>query len=321
MVSIKAIREANKTIAPKSLTAVFVGATSGIGLGAIEALLQNTTSSTVIIIGRSETKFASTLERLQKLNSSARITFLEAQVSLLKEVERVCSTITSQIESLDLLWLSQGGLNMSAHALTSEGLFESFAISYYSRMLFMQKLTPLLTHSSDARIISILSPSSEGTINTSDFGLEHPTSYTKFWAMQKHGVSMMSLAMKEQALLHPDITFLHTNPGLVATDVHVKWADSMTGLYTPFRYILRWMLIPLMHSLALTPEDAGQVGFYEATNDKFEAGKQGKNFWRLWQDAEDLGEKATEKLKVYESDGTQKKLWEHTLAVFRRVLG
>lgn len=317
----KAIREANKTIAPKSLTAVFVGATSGIGLGAIEALLQNTTSSTVIIVGRSEAKFAPTLKRLQQLNTSAKITFIEAQVSLLKEVERVCATITSQIDSLDLLWLSQGGLNMSSHGLTSEGLFESFAISYYSRMLFMHKLTPLVSKSSDGRIISILSASSEGSINTSDFGLVDPNSYTKFWAMQKQGVSMMSLALKEQSLAHPEIAFMHTNPGMVATDVHTKWADSMTGVYTPLRYLVRWIMIPLMHSIALTSEDAGQVGFYEATSESFKAGKNGKNFWRLWQDAEDLGEKATKELKEYESDGTQKKLWEHTLAVFKRVLG
>jgi NAD(P)-dependent dehydrogenase (short-subunit alcohol dehydrogenase family) len=109
MVSIKAIREANKDIASKSPRVIFVGATSGIGLAAIQALLKSTVSPRIFIVGRSEAKFAPTLNELQKLNSSAKLTYIEAQVSLLKDVSRVCAMIEAQESSIDILWLSQGG--------------------------------------------------------------------------------------------------------------------------------------------------------------------------------------------------------------------
>ena len=178
MVAIGAIREANKNLSDRSFTAVFVGATSGIGLGAIKALLQNTEASKVFIVGRSQHKFESTLAHLRTLNPAANLVFIEAQVSALHEVHQACSLIKQQHpDAIDLLWLSQGGLSLAGYQLTPEGLNSDLAVKYYSRMLFMHELIPLLDKAADPRVVSVLSAASEGKVQTSDFGIEKPENH------------------------------------------------------------------------------------------------------------------------------------------------
>ena len=125
--------------------------------------------------------------------------------------------------------------------------------------------------------------------------------------------------MHEQALSDPQISFLHTNPGMVSSAVHEKWAKTMTGALTPLRWLMEWALIPVMHFFAYTPDEAGQTGLFEATNEKFSR-HSGKNFFRVWQDAEEIGSWGQAILKRYEDEGTRTKLWEHTLDVFEKVL-
>ena len=322
MVTINTIRAANSTISSKSFSAVLIGATSGIGLGTIEALLKTTTSSKIFIVGRSQTKFASTLAKLQDLNKSAKLIFIEAQVSLLKEVDRVCATIIAQESAIDLLWLSQGGMSLAGYELTTERLNSRLAIVYYSRILFMHRLMPLLKESSDPRIISVLTAGQEGPIITSDIGLLDPKNDSFFPAM-KQGVTMMSLAMREMSIENPQVSFIHTSPGMVSTDVHKKWAETMTGYLVFLKWLLLWVGIPIFRLVGWTPEEAGEIGLYELTNDRFSANTR-RNFFRLEEHAEDQGYqlpvRAEAILSKYSEDGTQKKAFEHTLGVFDEVL-
>ena len=316
MVSLKGIREANRSLQTTSHTAVFVGSTSGIGLGTIEALLQHIDAPTVVIVGRSRSKFSSTISRLQELNPKATLTFIEAQVSYLKEVDRVCSIIKSEHSTIDHLWLSQGGLAQAAGTLSSEGVNGDLAVSYYSRMVFMHRLLPLLSASSDPRIVSVLSAGQEGTLKISDLGLLDSKNFGMFPTM-KHNVTLMSLVMRELALQNPNVSFIHTNPGMVSTAVHDRWLDGLTGFWAVFGWLARWTFVPFFHWLGLTPEEAGQVGFCELTDGKF-AAKSGTNFFRLNEKAEVLPAQVT--LKEYEEDGFGPKVWDHTLQVLENVL-
>lgn len=327
MPPIDQIRKSNADLKDRSYTAVFIGATSGVGLGAIRALLKNSPSSKLYIVGRSEAKFASTLVQLQAISTTARLTFLQAQVSLLSEVRRVCSLITTIEPQIDILWLSQGGLNMSMHTLTpGEGLFTDLAINYFSRMTFMKILLPQLNASKQpggARVVSVFTAGYEGPINIDDIGLKKPKSVEgSVFKTEKHGVAMTSLAMKQIAEENPNISFIHTFPGFVATPVHDKWGQTMTGIYAPLGWLLRYVVAPVTHTLfALTPEYAGEVGIYEATSERFGAQGEKGSFYRLAETAEDVGSKGKAILDQYEEDGTKKLVWDHTLSEIERVLG
>ena len=164
--------------------------------------------------------------------------------------------------------------------------------------------------------MSILGAGHEGALSTADIGLSDPKNY-RFIAAAKQGVTMMSLVMREMSLENPKISFIHSNPGVVSTSVHRKLADTMTGSLVLFSWLLKWAVIPIFHLFAWTAEEAGQMGLYELTNERYST-STGKNFFRLGENAEDAG--AQPALSKYEEDGTQKKVWEHTLEVFDKVL-
>lgn len=283
----------------------------------MEALLRNADSPRLIIIGRSKSKFEPTLQRLHELNPRAEITFIEGQVSLLKEVDRICDIITSQISSLDYLWLSSGGLAQATHALNEEGVNVDLAVNYYSRLRFMERLLPLLRTSKDPRVVSVLCASQEGTLNTSDLALEKPESHG-IMSSNKQAVTLMSLAMRELSLQNPKVSFSHTNPGMVSTSVHDRWIASWTGIWAVIGKALLWTMIPFFHWLGYTPEQAGEIGYYELTNEKF-AAEKGKNWFRVGESGEVLD--TPKVLKNYEQDGTGGKVWKHTVQVFEKVLG
>ncbi|TVY67361.1 Oxidoreductase andH [Lachnellula suecica] len=272
----KEIREANEINSSRSPTAVFVGATSGIGLGVIQSLLRTSNAPRIFIIGRSQLKFAPTLAEFKALNPSATLTFIQAQVSLLKEVDRAYTLIKDQESSVDLLCLSQGGISVG-HRLTEEGLNADYAVKYYSRLLFIHLLLPLLHTSPSPRVLSILAAGSEGPANLADPGFLDPNSFNGFWEALRHGVMITSLAMKELAVQNPGVSFVHANPGPVATDVHAKWAGTMTPVLGAF---VRWVFAPLLHIFSWTSDEAGETGLFELTSERFGA-ESGRNFWRL----------------------------------------
>ena len=112
MVAIKTVRESNAALksGTPGLEALFAGATNGIGLSTLRELVKGLNAPRVYIVGRSKEKFSGQLAELELLNANASIEFIEAQISLLKDVDAVCDTALSQERKLDLLYLSPGYL-------------------------------------------------------------------------------------------------------------------------------------------------------------------------------------------------------------------
>jgi len=115
MVSMKEVRLSNDAFknGPAGLKALFVGATAGIGASAVKQFALHAKAPTVYLAGRSQAKASPLLDELKALNPQATFIFIEADVSLLKGVDKVCDQILAKEEKLDLLWLSQGLLSFS----------------------------------------------------------------------------------------------------------------------------------------------------------------------------------------------------------------
>lgn len=115
-ISIAEIRSMNELLASShdSLTAVFVGATSGIGFGILEAFTKHIPNPKAVVIGRSKEAFAPKIEELKQINSSLDLTFIETDVSLLKNVDAVCKQIKATVDQINLLFLSPGYINFGA---------------------------------------------------------------------------------------------------------------------------------------------------------------------------------------------------------------
>jgi NAD(P)-dependent dehydrogenase (short-subunit alcohol dehydrogenase family) len=112
MVAIDAIRASNAALQDDhpGLVALFIGATRGIGLATVKVLIKSLKAPIVYVVGRSESSFSSQLLELENLNPEASITFLETEVSLLRNIDWISKRVREKEKKLDLLFMSPGFL-------------------------------------------------------------------------------------------------------------------------------------------------------------------------------------------------------------------
>jgi NADP-dependent 3-hydroxy acid dehydrogenase YdfG len=113
MVNIKDIRASNAAFKQSNsgLVAVFVGATSGIGLGTLKQFAKNANAPTVYILGRSKSAAKPLLDGISASNPKAVFNFIETEVSLIKNVDKAVDEIKSKEQKVDILFLSPGYLS------------------------------------------------------------------------------------------------------------------------------------------------------------------------------------------------------------------
>lgn len=306
MTSIAQVKAANATIKQEhsSLTAVFVGATSGIGLATLQAFTRHIAQPRAIIIGRSLIAFQRSLDHLKTINPEGHYTFLEADVALIRNVNAVCNQIRSLLilesRKIDLLFTSQGYISFSGREENADGLDNSIALRYYGRIRFTENLLPLM--STNARSISILAGGQEGKIFEDDLDLKQ--SYSVVNAAAQFA-SMLTLSFDKLAEQDPEKAFLHVFPGLTSTGLLGRSAKGVLG------FVMRWVLEPVISLFASRAEDVGERMLYFATTEKFATGS-----WSLdW----DGTSKENAVLKGYRDRGLAEKVVEHNAKIFQKA--
>jgi hypothetical protein len=127
MVTIKDVRESNLAFKlsghASKMVAVFVGATSGIGMGTLKQYAKYAQGGKAYIVGRSKTAAQPLLDELKASNPTGTFDFIEAEISLIKNVDIVCEAIKAKEKKVDILFMSPGFLavggriGLSLHAL------------------------------------------------------------------------------------------------------------------------------------------------------------------------------------------------------------
>lgn len=113
MVALSAMQSSNSMISsslPPNLVAVFVGATSGIGLYTLKAFAKYALRPRVYFIGRSQAVGDRVAVECKELNPEGEFLFVRVDVSLIKNVDDVCADIKTKEEKVNLLVMSQGTL-------------------------------------------------------------------------------------------------------------------------------------------------------------------------------------------------------------------
>ncbi|RAH71892.1 short-chain dehydrogenases/reductase [Aspergillus aculeatinus CBS 121060] len=332
MPTLNEVRQSNATLSTSrpELIAVFVGGTSGIGEATAKQLAQSVNQPTIHVVGRSAASGSRVLEELRAANPDGKFHFIQADLSLLRNVDTACEQIKEKEKSIDLLFLSTGHLAMSKNE-TEEGLDDNHVLRYYGRMRFIHNLLPLLENSTGApRVVSVLAAGQEGHVD------EHNLDLRQTWSFRKaatYAATLNSLALEHLAAAHPTVGFAHVFPGIVRTPLMQStfgnWAGAVLGV--------------LSRPLSMTPEESGQRNLFIATSAAYPAakprdasgyvgtplaaglrtavastGQVGAGSYILNYD----GKNATkEKLMAeYRERGFAGKVWEHTVETFRRVL-
>lgn len=303
----------------KTSTAVFTGATRGLGLATLEAWAKYTPKPHAIIVGRNKEAFDPVLHRLRSINPNGTYTFLSAEASLITSIDNVCKTIHHELSSIsaaagaakiDHLFLSQGFLNFSGlRQETPEGLDTATALRYYSRIRFIQNLLPFM--SERARIVSILAGGMEGKIFESDLDLRQRGNYSLLNSLG-HFTTLLTLTHDALASQHPSKSFLHIYPGFVNTGVLARSCgqfqfprnESLGRFFGVVEGALSWV--------SLQPEEVGERMLFYATCERF-----GRGSWSLdW----DGTVKEAKALKEYRGmEGVRESVLKHNERTFERV--
>lgn len=113
MVSLKAVQASNAGLrAVPNITALFVGGTSGIGQSTLRQLAQETEKPTAYIVGRDEYKARPFLAELRQLNPEGQYNFVEADVSLIRNVDAACDRVLQREKHLNFLFMTPGGISL-----------------------------------------------------------------------------------------------------------------------------------------------------------------------------------------------------------------
>jgi len=125
MPSLATARAANASIKFSYLpVALFVGGTSGIGQTTAEAFAQATDGNAhIMICGRNRTAVETIIATLPKPSHlNAKHEFFQCDVTSMKDVQRVTTSLRSSLTRLNFLSLSPGIMNQRGRDETEEGI-------------------------------------------------------------------------------------------------------------------------------------------------------------------------------------------------------
>jgi NAD(P)-dependent dehydrogenase (short-subunit alcohol dehydrogenase family) len=326
MVSLGSVRKANGSLSKK--VALFVGGTSGIGRSTLRQLALNVDAPTAYIVGRSEANAAPLLKELRQTNPKGSFNFIEANVSLISNVDKACEDIRKREKALDLLFMTPGGLSLVGRRETSEGLDKLFALRYYARMRFTQNLLPLLeaSETEPGRVVSVLGGGFEGNIDTNNLDLK--TGYN-IVSCAMHSVTMTSLAMEHLAAQHR-ASFVHVYPGLVGTNIYSN------SFPPPLAAVYNYGMWPMMYPFSVNIDESGERHLFHSTSPRYSAKSQAQNaplpdglkvavgsngtvgsgaYLMNWKGETSAGGKKMQSLRA---QGAAQKVWEHTTSLLDR---
>ncbi|KAK5999696.1 hypothetical protein QM012_005102 [Aureobasidium pullulans] len=283
MVKLTTVTAANAALIKKQpLTAVFVGATNGIGEFTVRELCKthghNGPGLRIVIVGRNEKVAQQIITECRSVCSSVDFHFVQGgDISLLHSVDEACDQLRTVLETtktsgIDMLVMTQGKVEFGPRIDTKEGLDKSMSLLYYSRMRFITNLLPSLLCSTlplGARVISIYAGGMEtmGTLHSSDLSLDQPKHYS-FGNCRTHSVAMKTMSFEDLATKHAGkLSCSHMYPGLV---VHKGFDDPNY----PWWFKIVWRIMKpfaRFFPMYLTPEEIGQRVLFQATGDRYAA--------------------------------------------------
>ncbi len=192
---------------------LITGGTDGIGKATAHQLAKM--GARLLLVSRNRDKGEAAVSEIIRISGSETVTFLQADLSLVREVRQAAAHIRQRFERLDVLVHSAGGTFPGRRTLTDEGFELAFAIQYLARFVLTNELLDLLRAAPAPQVLSIAG-GAYGSKQVDFDNLHGEKSYGKFKAIGKTA-AMNYLLTLGQLARYQDITFYNYGPGLVRT--------------------------------------------------------------------------------------------------------
>ena len=146
--------------------ALVTGGTDGVGKEVARELAR--AGHRVVLVGRDASKGARVEREMRKTTGNTDIQFLQADLSLVREANRLADEIASRWPVLHYL-VHSAGIVRGHRELTAEGVESNFATNYLSRFALTGRLLPLLEAAGHpgktARIVIVSGAAQNGAIH------------------------------------------------------------------------------------------------------------------------------------------------------------
>lgn len=205
--------------------AIVVGGTGGVGRAVSQALAAR--GAQVTVVGQTF-----------RDADIANISFVQADLSLLKDAERVARELPA--EQADLLVFTTGIFAAPKRQVTAEGIERDMAVSYLNRLVMLRNLAPHLgTQRIDGSLharVFIMGYPGTGQLGTPD-DLNSERAY-KVMAAHMNTVAGNEALVVNSAHRYPDLGVFGLNPGLIKSSIrsNLMGADSLK------HRIMEWLI-------------------------------------------------------------------------------
>jgi len=136
----------------KDKTFLVTGGTSGVGKAIATGIAR--TGANVVIVSRNASNGQQTMKEISGKSANKNISFLTADLSLMKSVLQLSERFKQQHNQLHGL-VNAAGAWYFKKEITSEGIDKSFAINYLSHFVLTNSLLDLLKATDDARVVTV----------------------------------------------------------------------------------------------------------------------------------------------------------------------
>jgi NAD(P)-dependent dehydrogenase (short-subunit alcohol dehydrogenase family) len=174
------------------------------------------TGANLLLVGRNRIKGEAAAEEIARCSGNRAVGFLQADLSLVREVRRVAKQIRLSCDRMDILIHSAGGAFPLRRTVTEEGLELVFAVQYFARFLLTRELLDRLGTAPSPKVVSI---AGGGRFHHTDLqSIQGERNYTMFGAIIRAG-TLNNLLTLDQSARYRNIAFFNYGPGMVRTAV------------------------------------------------------------------------------------------------------
>ena len=198
--------------------AIVTGANSGIGYQVTLGLIKK--DFEVIMACRNIQKAEEAKVKILKIHPHAKINPMKIDMSSLDEVKKFADQFQTQYQNLHLL-INNAGIMMSPYKVSEDGFENQFATNYIGHFALTGLLLPILTSTSDSRIISLSSLSYKWSeILFDDFHFKNGYSKTKAYGQSKRACLMFAFELQRRLTAAGyDTLSVAAHPGLSKTNL------------------------------------------------------------------------------------------------------
>lgn len=210
-------------------TIIVTGATSGIGYEA--ALVFAQAGATVVLASRNEVKGKQTIEKIQQMYPSAKVSFMCLDTGSQQSVRNFCDAWLKTGKRIDCLVLNAGISNVPSREETVDGFERQFATNYLGHFTMTILLLPCMNTEADARIIAVSSLAHKRTYLRFD-DLQMKRHYNPMTCYNHSKLAVLTFALELSRRLQESgssIKVVPVHPGVASTGI-TRGGDRMNPI-------------------------------------------------------------------------------------------